>query len=152
MGQWLSEQSARDGCLVFRSSLSPGSGFIKETPIEAKHKNTNRQRINQASDESNNRPKKGSSESIHANYDPRLEVITKEVSHSRGVAKKGFPGFVRTGRELSYTSPLGILYFYSFHESLFKGILLLWVRNSENAFSVYAHYSRERPLRGGMGE
>ena len=29
--------------------------------------------------------------------------------------------------------------------------LLLWVRASESAFSVYAHYSRERPLRGGIG-
>ena len=49
VGQRLSERSARDGCLVFRSSLSPGSGNIKETTIKAKHRNT---------DKGNNKPGK----------------------------------------------------------------------------------------------
>ena len=71
MGQWLEEQSARDGCLVFRSSLSPGSGIIKETTIQAKHKNTNRQRINKASDESKNRQERSRVTQARGNHEKR---------------------------------------------------------------------------------
>ena len=93
----------------------------------------------------NNQSQKG----IQTRRKPR--TITEEAATTDWIKQNGFLACVHRGYESPYTPSLGIVCSNSFCESLLKGFLLLRVRASESAFSVYAHYCRERPLGGGTG-
>ena len=85
-----------------------------------------------------------------------MSILTKEETRAvqdsdEKLFKQGAACFVGSQHKLSCASPLSMLRFNSFCESLFECFLLCWVRASESAFPVYTHDLRERSLRGGMG-